>query len=181
MNIPNALSMIRLALVPVFVMVYFSDLPNAHRLAGLVFVCAAFTDMLDGIIARKFNMITRLGRLLDPLADKTMTAAALVCVIIEGIIPLWVFIVFAAKEVLMGVGTIVMYKRAKDVMPSNIVGKIATTLFFASCLVLMIFEIPKLAATIMISAALLLTMVALVVYGIQVYGLIFKKDEQQKP
>lgn len=175
MNVPNFLSLLRLAMVPVFVVVFFSDDPNAHRYAGLIFLLAALTDMLDGKIARKYNLITRLGRILDPLADKLMTAAALVCIIVDGIIPLWIFIVFAIKESLMGIGSIVLYKKIDDVPPSNIIGKSATVVFFASCLAMMLFQIPKTAATIVMSGALLLTLVAFVSYCRMMYKLVTNK------
>jgi phosphatidylglycerophosphate synthase len=80
MNIPNILSLFRLCLVPVFPLVYFSGMPYANLWAALVYAGAAATDVLDGLLARRLNMITRLGRLLDPLADKLMGAAVIVCV-----------------------------------------------------------------------------------------------------
>ena len=85
--IPNILSIIRLALVPAFVVVFFSESPNAQLYAGLIFILASLTDALDGFIARRFNMVTRLGRILDPLADKLMTVSALLCVTVAGLIP----------------------------------------------------------------------------------------------
>lgn len=175
MNIPNALSLLRLIMVPVFVAVFFSDIPHAHRIAGVIFLVAALTDMLDGRIARKYNMITRLGRILDPLADKLMTAAALVCIVIDGVIPLPIFIIFAAKEILMGIGSVVLYKYIDDVPPSNILGKLATVVFFASCLVMMMFDIPELAATIVMSCALALTLAAFASYAVSMAKLLRAK------
>ncbi len=172
MNLPNALSLLRLVMVPSFVGVFFSDIPHAHRWAGVIFLVAAITDMLDGRIARKYNKITRLGRVLDPLADKLMTAAALVCIFVADIIPLWIFIVYAAKEFLMMIGSIVLYKHIDDVPPSNYLGKTSTVVFFASCLAMMMFEIPKTAATIVMSCALALTLAAFIVYGMKMLRLI---------
>ena len=175
MNLPNALSILRLVMVPAFVGVFFSDIPHAHQFAGLIFLLAAITDMLDGRIARKYNQITRLGRILDPLADKLMTAAALVCIIIAKIIPLWIFIVFAVKEILMGIGSIVLYKHIDDVPPSNIVGKASTVVFFTACLVMMLFEIPRTAATIVMTCALTLTLVAFTGYAMTMMKLLREK------
>lgn len=172
MNLPNALSLLRLVMVPAFVGVFFSDVPHAHRWAGVIFLLAAITDMLDGKIARKYNKITRLGRVLDPLADKLMTAAALVCIVISDVIPLWIFIVYAAKELAMLIGSIVLYKHIDDVPPSNYLGKTSTVVFFASCLAMMMFEVPKTAATIVMSCALALTLAAAVVYGLKMLNLI---------
>lgn len=175
MNVPNALSLLRIAMVPAFAGVFFSDLPHAHRWAGLIFLLAALTDMLDGRIARKYNKITRLGRVLDPLADKLMTAAALLCIMISKLIPLWIFIVFAVKEILMGLGSVVLYRHIDDVPPSNILGKASTVVFFTSCLVMMLFEIPPKAATIVMTCALALTLIAFVGYALNMFRLISEK------
>lgn len=169
MNIPNILSLIRLALVPAFVAVFFADSPNSHVYAGSIFILASLTDALDGFIARKFSMVTRLGRVLDPLADKLMTAAALICITIAGILPVWIFIVFAVKEVLMGIGALVMYKRIDDVLPSNYLGKTATVVFFVFCLALMFFDIPQPYSTAMLSGALVFAILAFIRYAIRFY------------
>ena len=73
MSIPNLLSLLRLVLVPVFAVVFFQPAPDAHRWAVLIYLTAFLTDVADGWIARHFNQITKLGRILDPLADKLMT------------------------------------------------------------------------------------------------------------
>ena len=83
MNLPNILSLIRLCAVPLVPLAYFSDLPGANWIAAAIYLAAAMTDVLDGYIARKFNLITRLGRVLDPLADKMMAFCVLVCIIIK--------------------------------------------------------------------------------------------------
>ena len=72
MNIPNLLSIFRLALIPVFAVVIFSPIPNSALWACLIFLLSGATDVLDGYIARKYNMITNVGKVLDPLADKLM-------------------------------------------------------------------------------------------------------------
>ncbi|MBR2181146.1 MAG: CDP-alcohol phosphatidyltransferase family protein, partial [Oscillospiraceae bacterium] len=90
MNIPNLLSIFRMCLVPVFVVVFFSDSPHAYAYAAGVYALAGITDVLDGIIARKFNLITKLGKILDPLADKMMTITVFVCISIAGLIPWWI-------------------------------------------------------------------------------------------
>ena len=77
MNVPNTLSVIRIVLIPVFVVLYFLPFAFAPYLAFAVFVLASFTDFLDGYIARKYNLITDLGKLLDPIADKLLVTAAL--------------------------------------------------------------------------------------------------------
>jgi cardiolipin synthase len=173
--IPNILSIIRLALVPAFVVVFFSESPNAQLYAGLIFILASLTDALDGFIARRFNMVTRLGRILDPLADKLMTVSALLCVTVAGLIPAWIVVVFAVKEALMGIGALIMYKRVDDVLPSNTLGKMATLAFIVSCVALMLFSIPKPYSTVLLTIPLALTLIAFGRYAVLFYETIFAK------
>ena len=86
MSIPNLLSLLRLVLVPVFAVVFFQPAPDAHRWAVLIYLTAFLTDVADGWIARHFNQITKLGRILDPLADKLMTFTVIICITADGII-----------------------------------------------------------------------------------------------
>lgn len=176
MNVPNALSTLRLILVPVFAVVFFSGVPNAHLWAVGIYAAASLTDILDGYIARHCDQITRLGRVLDPLADKLMTFTVITCITVSGIIPGWALVVFVCKELAMLIGGGVMLKRTRDVMPSNRLGKASTVVFFAVCVVLVLFPgIPKHAATGLISAALALTIVALIRYAVE-YSRVMKRD-----
>lgn len=165
MSVPNMLSIFRLILVPVFAVVFFSDRQDAYVFAAFVYAIACLTDVLDGIIARRFNQITRLGRVLDPLADKLMGLTVLACITIEGIIPIWSIIIIFIKEGLLGIGALLMYNRTDDVMPSDKFGKAATACFFVVCVILMLFPaIPHLAATIMISVPTAIAVLALLHY-----------------
>ena len=168
LNTPNMLSIFRLCLVPVFVGVYFSGLDNSALLAALVYAVAIATDYLDGRIARKYNLITNLGRVLDPLGDKMLTFAVLACLTIDNIIPYWVLIIFAIKEILMGIGGLLIHNVAKMEIPSsNIIGKTATTLFFIVCVILMVFDgIPRTVTLPMICVCLVVSMAAFVSYFI---------------
>ena len=98
MNLPNLLSLFRLALVPVFSAVFFSGLPNARPLSAGVYALAFFTDIADGWIARHYNQVTPLGRILDPLADKLMTFVVILCITIAGIIPVWAWWSFSVRR-----------------------------------------------------------------------------------
>jgi CDP-diacylglycerol--glycerol-3-phosphate 3-phosphatidyltransferase len=104
MNLPNVLSFFRLCLVPVFVLVYFSSIAHSGILAVIVYGVAALADVLDGKIARKYNMTSTLGKILDPLGDKLMTFVVLVCITIDKVVPLWAVLIFVVKESLMGIG-----------------------------------------------------------------------------
>ncbi len=166
MNIPNMLSIFRLCLVPVFVVLYFSGLDHAALWAALVYALATFTDFLDGYLARRFNLITNLGKVLDPLGDKMFTFAVLACITIDGIIPVWVLVVFAVKEASMGLGGLLIHRRAKvEIPPSNYLGKTATVLFFVICAGLILFpDIPHIVAVGAISLCLVVSLAAFVSY-----------------
>ena len=88
MNLPNKISCVRIALLPVFIFFYMATfIPCNYLIAGIVFAVAAFTDLLDGKIARKYNLVTDLGKFLDPIADKLIVMAALILVSADGTIP----------------------------------------------------------------------------------------------
>jgi len=165
MNIPNILSTFRLALVPVFVTVYFNGSENSHVYATGVYILAAFTDFLDGRIARKYNLVSKLGRILDPLGDKIMTFAVLLCITIDKLVPPWAVVVFFVKEGLMAVGGFIIYKKYCDMPPANIIGKSATVVFIVVCALLMLIrDIPRVYARAMISVAIIVMLAAFVSY-----------------
>jgi len=167
MNLPNALSTFRLLLVPVFAGVFFSDLPHAHGIAALVYAVAFCTDVLDGWIARKYDMVTKLGRVLDPLADKLMTFTVILCICLDQVVPMWAAIVFFCKEAIMGIGGAILLRRTKDVIPANWLGKTSTGVFFVVLAVLVLFPLPRPWPTVLISGALALTVASLIVYCLQ--------------
>lgn len=142
MNLPNALSLFRLFLVPVFLCVFFSGIPYAYTIAVGIFVLAGLTDILDGRLARKYNQITMLGRILDPLADKMMVMSALVSMSMVGMIPFSLSILYIAKEALQIIGSAILYRFIKDMPPSNFWGKAATLLFYVAIVATMLFKVP---------------------------------------
>ncbi len=172
MNVPNLLSLLRLAMVPVFAAVFFLPDPSARSWAAGVYALAFVTDIADGWIARHFHQVTRLGRILDPLADKLMTFTVIVCITAAGIIPLWAVVVFFLKEAAMGVGALSMYHKTEDVIPSNWLGKVSTGVLFVVCAALVLFPgIPSSWATGLITLALVLTILAFVSYLLQYLSL----------
>ncbi|MBR6740442.1 MAG: CDP-diacylglycerol--glycerol-3-phosphate 3-phosphatidyltransferase [Clostridia bacterium] len=126
MNIPNILTMIRLGMVPCFAVVYLSNIEQSYLIAGIIFVLASLTDIVDGYIARKYNQVTKLGRMLDPLADKLLQLTALACLAVDGIMPWILFCILITKELMMMLGGVRMAGKFEDVMPSNKFGKIVS-------------------------------------------------------
>lgn len=98
MNIPNILTLIRIILIPFFVIVLLVKIPYGDYMAAFIFIVAALTDSLDGYLARKWKQITKLGIILDPLADKLLITAALISLVELGRIPGWTAIVILGRE-----------------------------------------------------------------------------------
>jgi len=177
MNIPNLLSLFRILIIPVFVFFYFSDniLP-----ALIVIFISALTDILDGIIARNFNAITDLGKLLDPLADKLTQATVLICMTItyHQMLPLSIAVVL--KESLMTLGAAIILKQKKPPVAAQWFGKLATAFFYASMLVLLVFGdllgiLPGYAVNIIVIASLALTLFSFVRYAV-VYSRVMNEE-----
>lgn len=156
----------RMCLVPVFIAVFYSDLTYAHSLAACVYAIAGITDVLDGIIARKFNLITRLGKILDPLADKMMTITVFVCITSIGLIPWWTIALLFAKDALMILGGVKLYREMSAVFRSNILGKTATVFLVIGGCSLLLFEnfISPAIKTVFSIAAILLSFTAFFSY-----------------
>ena len=131
-NIPNILSVIRILLVGVFIYVFFLDYPNNLLWALITFLAAGLTDVIDGFLARKFNWITNIGKILDPFADKLMQCTVLVCMWIKNLIPGWLVIPFILKEFLMLLGGLLIIRKRKVVVVSNIFGKMTVVFFYAA-------------------------------------------------
>ena len=100
MNLPNKLTMFRVILIPFFVFFllapYFEGYGNYVAVA--IFIVASLTDLLDGKIARKYNLVTNFGKFMDPLADKLLVCSAMICLIELGLLPAWIVIIIIARE-----------------------------------------------------------------------------------
>ncbi len=126
MNLPNKLTVGRLGLTVVFVAALSMTFPGAKTLALVVFVIAAITDWLDGQIARKHNLITDFGKLMDPLADKVLTAAAFIGLVGLHVIPAWTVILIIAREFMI-TGLRLVAAAKNIVLPAEKLGKHKTT------------------------------------------------------
>lgn len=135
MNLPNMITLFRLFLIPIFVLVFFSQSPNSLINSMVVFYIAGLSDVLDGYIARKYDLITKWGMMVDPLADKLMLLTVLVCLMYGGYIPFWILIIMGIKELFMVTSGIFLYKN-DTVIPANYFGKASTFLFYISIFIL---------------------------------------------
>lgn len=126
MNIPNKLTLTRLAFTALFVLCFTFDFTFRLTTAFAIFLLAALTDMLDGIIARKWNLVTDFGKLMDPLADKILTASAFICLIGFDAMPAWAVILIIGREFLI-TGLRSMAAAKGVVIPADNLGKHKTT------------------------------------------------------
>lgn len=129
LNIPNILSIFRLVLVGVFAVAFLQD---QFYYALFIYVVAGLTDVIDGFIARRFNLVTDLGRLLDPLADKIMQITALALLTYKGIIPWPIITVVIIKELAMFIGATFLLQKKDVVVKADWFGKLATVVFFVA-------------------------------------------------
>ncbi len=125
-HVPNILTIIRFFLIPFILFFIFTE---QYIPAFIVLTISGLTDVLDGIIARKFNCITNFGKLIDPLADKATQISILAALTFKGIIPLWMLIVVFVKEFAMIAGASFLYGK-ELVVSSRWFGKMATVIFY---------------------------------------------------
>ncbi len=159
MNLPNILTGFRFILIGVF---YYFFQVQANPLAGaIVYLIASITDFLDGYLARKWNQITNFGKLMDPLADKLLLIVALYCLAIDGFLPWFILIFVLAKEVTMIIAATILYKK-NVVVYSKTSGKIATFLFSAAVILMVVSSIPGVDIPVLYDIAMALFYVAIV-------------------
>lgn len=140
LTIPNLLSLFRLVLIPVYMVIYLrAQKPSEYLWAGIILAVSCLTDMIDGKIARKFNMITTLGKFLDPLADKLTQFALLICLGIRYPVLWAVFSLFVLKELFQLFAGILVARRGYILKGALISGKICTTILFISLVALVVF------------------------------------------
>ncbi len=137
LTVPNALTLVRFILVGVMAWFFMQGEPV---IAMAIYITAAATDLVDGYIARKFNQISNVGKVFDPIADKLMTVTALVCMFLKGFLTPGVLSVVIAKEALMVVGGVLIYFVFKKVVYANLYGKISAAAYFLAIMLLFLHE-----------------------------------------
>lgn len=139
-TIPNILSLFRLVFIPVYMVVYLNaQKPEDYYLAGFILAMSCLTDMVDGFIARRFNMISKLGKFLDPLADKATQFTLTLCLSIRYAVLRPVLILFVIKESFQLIASIFYFRKGKMLGGALIAGKICTTVLFVSLILLVVF------------------------------------------
>lgn len=139
LTIPNLLSIFRITLIPVYLYIYLNaDSPDDYTAAAIILAVSCLTDMIDGKIARKFNMITNLGKLLDPVADKLTQLSLMICLSIHRRPLRLLLIMFLIKEFFQFFAMIAALRHGKALNGALMSGKISTAVLFGS-LTLMVF------------------------------------------
>lgn len=139
-TIPNMLSLFRLLLIPVYIVIYLNaDADIDYYIAGGILAVSCLTDMIDGQIARHFNMISTIGKILDPFADKITQFTLIVCLTIKYPILLPLVVLFFIKEVFQLVAGLLTLRKGKMLSGALISGKISTAVLFVSLIILVMF------------------------------------------
>ncbi|MBR7794798.1 CDP-diacylglycerol--glycerol-3-phosphate 3-phosphatidyltransferase [Agaribacter marinus] len=153
MNVPNKITLSRILLIPVFIILmsvpfYWgswdigeAQLPLTHFVAGLLFIVAAATDWIDGHYARKYNLVTNLGKFLDPLADKLLVSAALIILVEMGVAPAWVVIIIISREFAV-TGLRLVAAGEGIVLAAGSMGKLKTATQMIAIAVLLLHNFP---------------------------------------
>lgn len=166
MNLPNKLTIIRVILIVPFVFIMLTDVCGdmGKWIALAIFIIASLTDLLDGKIARKYNLITNFGKFMDPLADKLLVCAAMICLVEMGKIPSWVVIIIISREFIIS-GFRLIASDNGIVIAASYWGKFKTV-FQMIMVILMIADIEAitLLTQIIMWIALILTVISLVDY-----------------
>ena len=158
MNLPNKLTVARVCMVLLFMVALMLNTEVSRVVATVIFALASFTDMLDGKIARKYNLITNFGKLMDPLADKILTAAAMVCLVELGDLAAWIVVIILFREyAITGLRSVAASENI--VVAANIWGKVKTVCQMIALMLLMLK--PQIVALCGVNLGLILMYVAL--------------------
>jgi CDP-diacylglycerol---glycerol-3-phosphate 3-phosphatidyltransferase len=151
LNLPNTLTVIRILLVPVVVVALLDETPNGDAIAAAVFALAAFTDTLDGYIARHRNAVTTFGKLMDPIADKLLIAASLIALVSLNRLEAWIAMVIIAREVAAEQGVVIQ---------ASWLGKVKTLLQVVAIICLIAVEPAPLGVDLLVYAAVAVTVIS---------------------
>lgn len=165
MNLPNKLTMFRVVLIPFFVVFLLYDITTIDKWVALaIFIIASLTDLLDGKIARKYNLVTNFGKFMDPLADKLLVCSALICLVELGKIPAWMVCIIIAREFIIS-GFRLIASDNGVVIAASYWGKFKTTFQMVMiCLLIADIAAINVLTVIVTWIALALTVISLIDY-----------------
>ncbi|MDN0033344.1 CDP-diacylglycerol--glycerol-3-phosphate 3-phosphatidyltransferase [Oscillibacter valericigenes] len=162
MNLPNKLTVLRILLIPVFMVVLYWGFPGANYVALVIFILASLTDLLDGKIARARNLVTDFGKFADPLADKMLVTAAMLWFVEIGLMPAWALLIVICREFAVS-GLRMLASDAGRVIAAGWSGKVKTAATMV-CVVLMFLPIPAVLNTVCVWVIVVTTLYSGVEY-----------------
>ncbi|MDE6749838.1 MAG: CDP-diacylglycerol--glycerol-3-phosphate 3-phosphatidyltransferase [Lachnospiraceae bacterium] len=165
MNLPNKLTMFRVILIPFFVLFMLVDITSVDKWIALaIFIIASLTDLLDGKLARKYNLVTNFGKFMDPLADKLLVCSALICLVEMSVLPAWIVIIIISREFIIS-GFRLIASDNGVVIAASYFGKFKTTFQMVMiCLMIADIEALSILTTVVMWVALALTVISLIDY-----------------
>ena len=182
-TIPNLLSLFRLALIPVYVVIYLNAKEKWQYItAGAILAVSCLTDMVDGKIARRYGMISTVGKVLDPVADKATQFTLTLCLSMRYPVLRPVLGLFVIKEGFQLVAGVLAFRNGKMLPGALMAGKICTTVLFVSLIILVLFPgLPHTAVTVTAAVDTVFMIVSLVSYIFAYYGKNTKVEDLKKP
>ena len=179
MNLPNKLTVLRVIMIPFFVVMLMLD-GGANQMyryiAAAIFIIASFTDFLDGSIARKYGLVTNFGKFMDPLADKLLVCSALICLIALGQLPAWMVLIIISREFIIS-GFRLVASDNGVVIAASYWGKWKTVFQMISVILLIVnVEALSMITNIALWIALALTVISLVDYIVKNIGILTEGD-----
>lgn len=169
--IPNILTVFRFILIP---FIFISVIKHKYLTALIIFTISAITDVLDGYIARKYNYITDIGKLIDPLSDKLTQLFLLLALAILGILPWWILMIVFVKECVMIISASILYSKKDVVVYSKWYGKLATTLFYLAIVCSLLINQFNLNFSFRLDLLLYYWAILATIFSLIMYGIKFK-------
>lgn len=178
LTIPNLLSLFRIILIPFIVWTY-CEIKNCYLALGLI-VISAVTDIVDGFIARKFNMVSDFGKVIDPIADKLTQGTVILCLTMKYKLMRFLILLFIVKELIMGLMGIITFKKYEKVNCAKWYGKINTVILYGVMMALVVFpDINISVANALIYLCMLMLIASLLLY-VRFYVKIWKGDNKNE-
>jgi len=180
MNLPNKITIFRVFMIPVYlIFMLVPGIAYGRYIAAAIFIIASLSDLLDGYIARKYNLVTNFGKFADPLADKLLVSSALICFVQLNLLPAWVVIVIISREFIIS-GFRLVASDNGVVIAAGWWGKVKTTVQMTMSIMLIInldFAFINVLEQIVIYAAVILTVVSLVDYMLKNKSVLVEKHK----
>lgn len=182
MNLPNKITIARVFMIPIFLIIFLvPGIPAGNYIAAAIFIIACLTDALDGHIARKYHLITNFGKFADPLADKLLVSAALICFVELNLVPAWIIIIIISREFIIS-GFRLVASDNGVVIAASYIAKFKTTAQMIMSILLIVNlnnAVFNFLEQLFIYLSLILTVLSLIDYLYKNRGVLSEKSEKK--